>query len=219
MTPFEIFRTPIQIRRFTGGFYLDGFWQDGTNIKLSSVLVTGNVVSMTYNAVILSPITFTTSLAVTMALIQTELLLQPNVYSVDISADNLNITIVPLAGTLSVFTVFTVTGGATQPTVTNSNSPTIINATASVQPTSGSEIMMLPEARREKESFKFYTSTEIFGINSQIPNQNPDQVMVLKVPFTGIIFEVFNINEWQNNQNFDIINHYKYLAMRLAPLA
>ncbi len=218
MTPFEIFRTPMIIRRFSGGYYLNGVWQEGSNVLLSTVLITGNLVSITYNGVLLTPIPFTTSVSVTMALIKAALLLQPNVAQVDISSNNLQITIVPIVPNVPMVNSFTVTGGASQPTITIANSPTIINATASIQPTSGSEILMLPEARREKETFKFYSSTQIYGINSVVPNQNPDQIEILKAPFTGIIYEVFNINEWQNNSNFEIINHYKFIAMRLAPL-
>lgn len=218
MTPFEVFRTPMVIRRFSGGFYLNGIWQEGSNISLSVVLISGNSTHITYNGTVLAPIVFLTSVAITMALIKAALLLQPNVAQVDISSNNLQITIVPKVPLLSIVNAFTVTGGASQPTITISNSPTLISATASIQPTSGSEILMLPEARREKETFKFYSSTQIYGINNVLPNQNPDQIEILKAPFTGIIYEVFNINEWQNNSNFNIVNHYKFIAMRLSPL-
>src|SRR5579864_6793256 len=100
--PFEFFRTPIQIRRFTNGFYLNGIWQEGSQIVLSAVLITGNIVNITLNGVILSPIPFTTNLTVTMALIQAALLAQPNIEMVDISSDNLTITIVPTQPNLSV---------------------------------------------------------------------------------------------------------------------
>jgi len=213
LTPFEVFRTPIQIRRFTQGFYLNGIWQEGSQITLSAILITGNVVNITINGVALSPTTFTTSAAVTMALIQAKLLLQPNIQQVDISSDLKTITIIPLQPNLSVVSVFTVTGGASQPTITIVNSPFIIDATASVQPL-GKDVKLVPEGRRDSAEFKFYTSTEIFGVTTQ----NPDQITVLKAPFTGIVYEVININDWQNNANFNIVNHYKFVALRLHPL-
>ena len=213
LSPFEVFRTPIQIRRFTQGFYLNGIWQEGSQVTLSSVLVSGNVVNITLNSVALTPITFTTSAAVTMALIQSAILAQPNINQVDVSTDLLTITIIPVEPNLSVVTVFTVTMGATQPTVAILNSPLIIPATASVQPL-GKDVALVPEGRRDKAEFKFYSSTEIYGITSQ----NPDQITVLKSPFTGIVYEVININDWQNNSNFNVTNHYKFIALRLHPL-
>lgn len=213
MTPFEFFRTPILIRRFTDGFYLNGIWQEGSQVVLSTVLVTGNVVNITLNGVALAPITFTTSVAITMGLIKAALEAQPNIQQVDISSDYLTITIVPLQPNLSTVSVFTVTGGASQPTVTISNSPLIIPSTASVQPL-GKDVKLVPEGRRDSAEFKFYTSTEIYGVTTQ----NPDQVTVLKAPFTGIVYEVIQINDWQNNANFNITNHYKFVALRLHPL-
>lgn len=212
-TPFEVFRTPILIRRFTEGFYLNGQWQEGSQITLSNVLITGNVVSITLNGVALVPIPFTTSVAITMGLIKAAIEAQPGILRVDISSNNLEITIVPLQPNLSVVSVFTVTGGVSQPAVSIVNSPTIIPATASVQPL-GKDVALVPEGRRDKAEFKFYTSTEIYGVTTQ----NPDQVTVLKAPFTGIVYEVININDWQNNSNFDIVNHYKFVALRLHPL-
>ena len=213
LTPFEVFRTPIQIRRFTQGFYLNGIWQEGSQVNLSSVLVTGNVVNITLNGIALAPITFTTSAAVTMGLIAAAIRLQPNIEQVDISSDNLQLTIIPLPPNLSFVNSFAISGGVSQPTPTITNSPLVIAATASVQPL-GKDVKLVPEGRRDAAEFKFYTSTEIFGVTTQ----NPDQITVLKAPFTGIVYEVININDWQNNANFNITNHYKFIALRLHPL-
>lgn len=214
-TPFEIFRTPIQIRRFTQGFYYNGIWQEGSRIVLSADLIAGNVVNITLNGVALAPITYAVSSANTLTLIQAALAAQPNILQVDLTGtNNRTITIVPLQPNLSSVTIFTVTGGASQPTVTISNSPTIISATASVQPLEGKDVQLIPEGRRDRESYTMFTSTQILGITTQ----NPDQVTVLKGPFTGLVFEVISIEDWQNNSNFTIVNHYKYIAMRLAPL-
>ena len=214
LSPFEVFRTPIMIRRFTQGFYFNGVWQEGSQIVLSTVLITGNVVNITYNNVILTPIPFTTDVPTTMRLIQIALEAQANVDQVDISSDYLTITIVPLEPNLSVVNSFTVTSGASQPTITIFNSPLLINATASVQPTKGKEVLLVPEGRRDQETYKMYTSTQIEAVTTQ----NPDQVTVLKGPFTGIVFECIEVLDWQNNSNFNIVNHYKYICMRLQPL-
>lgn len=215
MTPFEFFRTPIQIRRFTDGFYLNGIWQEGSQVTLSADLITGNLVHITLNGVALTNIPFTVSSLNTLSLIQAALAAQPNVLRVDLTGtNNRTITVVPLQPNLSVISVFTVTGGASQPSITISNSPTIIAATASVQPLQGKEVQLVPEGRRDRESYTMYTSTQIMGVTTQ----NPDQVTVLKGPFTGFVFEVISINDWQNNSNFNVVNHYKYIALRLAPL-
>ncbi len=213
MTPFEIFRTPILIRRFTQGFYLNGIWQEGSQVSLSGNLITGNVVNITINGIALTPITFTTSHAVTMALIQVALDNQPNIQQVDLTNSNLTLTVIPLQPNLSFVNSFTITGGVSQVSVTILNSPFIIPATASVQPI-GKDVALVPEGRRDKESFTMFTSTQILGVTTQ----NPDQVTVIKAPFTGLVFEVININEWQNNSTFNIINHYKYIGVRLHPL-
>lgn len=123
MSPFEIFRTPIEIYRFDGGSYVNGIWQENSRIT--------------------------------------------------------------------------------------------IPATASVQPLKGEEIQLLPEGRRDSEQYKMYTSTRIIGVKD---DKNPDRVRVLKDPFSDIIFEVIQINTWQNNSNFNIVNHYKYICLRLHPL-
>lgn len=93
-----------------------------------------------------------------------------------------------------------------------------INATASIQPLKGQEVELLPEGRRDSESYKMYTSTQIFGIEPAPQLRNPDKIIILKAPFQGLIFEVIQINTWQNNSNFNIVNHYKYIAMRINQL-
>lgn len=211
MTPFEFFRTPIQIRRFTQGFYLNGIWQEGSTFTLSGNFSIGNVIVMTLNGVSIPPIFYTGDQAATITAMQVALAAQPNIQQVDISANGRTFTIVPLQPNLSTVTVGV--SGANAPSVTVVNSPTIIPATASVQPI-GKDIELVPEGRRDSQSFAMFTSTLIQGITTQ----NPDQVTVLKAPFTGLVFEVINIDDWQNNSNFNIVNHYKYIAIRLHPL-
>lgn len=214
LSPFEVFRTPILIRRFTQGFYYNGIWQEGSQIILSSILVSGNVVNITLNGIALSPITYSISASNTMAVIQLALSLQPNIDQVDISSDLLTITIVPLEPNLSFVNIFNVTGGASRPTVNILNSPFMINATASIQPTKGKEVLLVPEGRRDQETYKMYTSTEIMGVTTQ----NPDQVQILSSNFSGLTFEVIQVLDWQNNINFNVTNHFKYIAMKLQPL-
>ena len=213
-SPFEVFRTPIIIRRFTQGFYFNGIWQEGSQVILSAVVSSGNQISMMLNGVALAPVVFNISVAQTMAILQAEILSQPNIEEVDISPDFLTITIVPTVPNLSVVNVFNITGGASQPIITIANSPLLINATASVQPTKGKEVMLVPEGRRDQETYKMYTSTQIFGVDTQ----NPDQIQILKAPYFPTVFEVIKIDEWQNNPNFNIVNHYKYICMKLQPL-
>ena len=76
LSPFEVFRSPIQIRRFTQGFYLNGIWQEGSQVNLSTILITGNIVHITLNGISLSPITFTVNISTTMGLIKAALLAQ-----------------------------------------------------------------------------------------------------------------------------------------------
>lgn len=213
ISPFEFFRTPIQIRRFTQGFYLNGQWQEGSQVTLSGAFVTGNVIYIVLNGVVMTAIPYTTSQAVTMGLISAALLAQPNIQQVDISQDLLTITVIPLQPNLSFMNSFTVVSGTSQPTATILNSPFIIPATASVQPL-GKDVALVPEGRRDKADFVFFTSTQIYGVTTQ----NPDQVTVIKAPFTGIVYEVYQINDWQNNSNFNLVNHYKFAALRLHPL-
>ena len=69
LSPFEVFRSPIQIRRFTQGFYLNGIWQEGSQVNLSTILITGNIVHITLNGIALSAIPFTLNISTTMGLI------------------------------------------------------------------------------------------------------------------------------------------------------
>lgn len=214
LSPFEVFRSPIQIRRFTQGFYLNGIWQEGSQIVFSTALIAGNVINMTLNGVALSPVTFTVSALLTLQLLAAEILLQPNILNVDISSNTLTLTIVPWQPYLSFVNSFVVTGGVSHPTITILNSPFIINATASIQPLKGIEVQLVPEGRRDYEQYKMFTSTQLYDLTTQ----NPDQITILKAPFTGLVFELITLDEWQNNLNFNIVNHYKFIMLRLHPL-
>lgn len=214
MTPFEFFRTPIQIRRFTTSFYQDGIWVEGSYAVINSDLQPGNSIGITINGLVIPPIPYTISSENTMLLLaQAIKSYMPFTSEVLVRANGRMLELLPTMPNMMIIDGFSITGGSSQPSVNYVNQPTIINATASVQPL-GKDIELVPEGRRDSAEFKFYTSTEIFGVTTQ----NPDQVTVIKPPFTGIVYEVINISDWQNNPNFTIVNHYKFVALRIHPL-
>lgn len=214
MTPFEFFRTPIQIRRFTTSFYQDGIWIEGSYAIINSDLQPGNSIAISVNGIAIPPIPYTVSSLDTMTLLaETIKAYMPFPSEVLLRADGRMLDLIPTLPNMMIIDSFAVTGGSTQPSVNYINQPTIINATASVQPL-GKDVELVPEGRRDSAEFKLYTSTEIYGVTTQ----NPDQITVLKSPFTGIVYEVINISDWQNNSNFNIVNHYKFVALRLHPL-
>jgi len=210
MTPFEIFRSPIIVYRNVNGFFVDGRWQEGSQASLSADLVTGNSVAITFNGVVLAAIPFTTSQLVTMDLIAAAILAQPNVKRVNLSGTNNRvITVIADIGENDYFDSFVVTGGVSQPTITIEDSPTIIPTTASIQPVTGEDMDELPEGRQLLSGYKLYTSFRI----RTVTDVNPDQVEIF-----GKRYEVVQVFPWQNNINFGIVNHYKYLTQQLEAL-
>ena len=87
---------------------------------------------------------------------------------------------------------------------------TPIATTASIQPTTGEDLKVVPEGRRSGKTYKLYTSFRI----QTVTYQNPDQVEI-----NGERFEVVEVFTWQNNENFTIVNHYKYIAMNIDYIA
>lgn len=210
MTPFEIFRSPITVYRNVNGFFVDGRWQEGSQASLSADLVAGNSIAITFNGVVLAAIPFTTSHLNTMNLIAASLLAQPNVKRVNLSGTNNRIiTVIADIGENDYFDSFVVTGGVSQPTITLEDAPLIISTTASIQPITGNEMGMLPEGRDAQAKYKLYTSTAM----RTVTDLNPDQVEIF-----GERFEVIQVLPWQNNLNFNLVNHYKYIALKLEPL-
>ena len=218
MTPFEFFRTPIQIRRFTQGFYLNGRRIEGSYFINNALLIPGNSITISVNGTVLGPVPYNTSSLNTMNTLAGLIRSLPTVLATENVGDGLGLIILPLIPSINIIDYVSVTGGASQPVATIQNNPILINATASIQPTKGQDVELLPEGRRDAETYKMYTSTKINGIEPSNTPQNPDQVVILKAPFTNIVFEVIQINTWQNNANFNIVNHYKYIAVRLHPL-
>lgn len=76
--------------------------------------------------------------------------------------------------------------------------------TASIQPLTGSEMLLLPENRRELETKKLYTSFELYGIEKG-NGINADIVII-----GGDEFEVIRTYSWQNS----VINHYKVFVAK-----
>jgi hypothetical protein len=75
---------------------------------------------------------------------------------------------------------------------------------ASKQPTSGSDMKLLPENRREEEIFKLYTDTELFGAEKG-SGGNADIVEI-----SGKDYEVIKVFPWDNG----VINHYKVFVAK-----
>jgi hypothetical protein len=88
---------------------------------------------------------------------------------------------------------------------------TNIPITASVQPTTGEEMLSLPEGRRNKKTFSLFTSTKI---NLIVGGANPDQIDIF-----GERYEVVRVEPWQNNPPvFGIVNHFKFYAQALEAI-
>lgn len=91
---------------------------------------------------------------------------------------------------------------------------TLIVITASVQPTSGEELLSIPEGRRNRKNYALFTSTPIdllHGLNDSI---NPDQIEIY-----GERYEIVRVEVWQNNPPvFGIVNHYKFYASALEAI-
>lgn len=88
---------------------------------------------------------------------------------------------------------------------------TALAITASIQPTTGEEILSLPEARRNRKTYALFTSTKI---NLLLPLRNPDQIVIF-----GERYEIIRVEPWQNNPAvFSIINHYKFYASAIEAI-
>ena len=88
---------------------------------------------------------------------------------------------------------------------------TLIIITASIQPTTGEEMLSLPEGRRDKKTYSLFTSTDI---NVIVGGANPDQVLIF-----GERYEVVRVEPWQNRPTvFGIINHFKFYAQALEAI-
>lgn len=75
---------------------------------------------------------------------------------------------------------------------------------ASIQPVSGSDLVLLPENRREEELLKLYTDTLLIGAEKGSPT-NCDIVTI-----DGFDYEVVKVFPWKNN----VIPHYKVVVAK-----
>lgn len=91
---------------------------------------------------------------------------------------------------------------------------TVIPITASVQPTSGEELLSIPEGRRNRKTYSLFTSTPIELIHGLNNSTNPDQIEIY-----GERYEVIRVEVWQNNPPiFGIVNHFKFYASSLEAI-
>lgn len=91
---------------------------------------------------------------------------------------------------------------------------TLIPITASIQPTTGEEMLSLPEGRRNRKTYTLFTSTPIEVIHGLNDSINPDEVEIF-----GERYEVVQVEVWQNNPPvFGIVNHYKFYASALEAI-
>lgn len=88
---------------------------------------------------------------------------------------------------------------------------TTIPITASIQPTTGEEMLSLPEGRRNRKTYSLFTSTKINLITT---STNPDQIDIF-----GERYEIIRVEPWQNNPPvFGIVNHFKFYASALEAI-
>jgi hypothetical protein len=108
---------------------------DTASSAFSADLITGNTVNATVNGVAITPVVFATSHLLTMQAVANAIAAIPSVASATVGgASNRTITIISDVGTATNVTVFTVTGGASQATVTTtaSQSGTFFGVTQSI---------------------------------------------------------------------------------------
>lgn len=85
-----------------------------------------------------------------------------------------------------------------------SGEDTELNIEASIQPVSGSDLMLLPENRREEELLKLYTNIQLIGA----VKGNSTNCDIVEI--NGIDYEVVKVFPWQNS----VIPHYKVLVAK-----
>lgn len=78
--------------------------------------------------------------------------------------------------------------------------------TASVQPTTPSDINALPEGRRDSISFRIYTDADLRTSEGETPRTNPDKIVLY-----GQDYEVVKEMTWLNS----VINHRKYVVAQV----
>lgn len=108
---------------------------DTASSVFSADLITGNTVNATVNGVAITPVVFATSHLLTMQAVANAIAAIPSVASAVVGgANDRTITVISDVGTATNITVFTVTGGASQATITTtaSQSGTFFGVTQSI---------------------------------------------------------------------------------------
>lgn len=82
--------------------------------------------------------------------------------------------------------------------------PATINTTASVQPATGKDLLLLPEADRTKEAIKVYTATDLF--TDDIELSRPADL----IAYDGRMFKVKSTTPYKMGQ----LDHTKAIAVR-----
>lgn len=207
MTPFEVFRSPINVYRQTGGKYIKGYWVQGSYMQFSNDFVTGNQIAMTINGNALSTVNYTTSNDNTLLLLKAQIETVSSVLQAIIDDDT--IYIVSKKDQITTINSVIIIGGASQPSVILHDQFEVISTTASIQPTNGEDMKLVPEGRRDQKTYKLYTSTQM----KTVTDQNPDQVEI-----RGERYEVMEVWPWQNTLVLSPTHHYKYIAMKINTL-
>lgn len=82
-----------------------------------------------------------------------------------------------------------------------------VNIKGSVQPLDGNTMETLPENKRELETYRLYTKTQLFTTREVGGSKlKADQVEIF-----GKTFEVIRVEPWQNS----LISHYKAIVSRI----
>lgn len=214
VSPFEIFRKPLNLYRFIAGSYINGQWIEGGSVTMSTNMITGNVLNLglIINGVVTGWVqSFSISQENTMNLLKNSLKTIPGIRDVFISENFLSFVIISENNVFIEIPYANMFGGISQPITTIQNNPQKLLITASVQPARGEELMSLPEGRRERIKYALFTSTPIELIHDSV---NPDQIEIY-----GERYEVVQVEIWQNNPSvFGIVNHYKFFAMALEAI-
>ncbi len=100
------------------------------------------------------------------------------------------------------YTVKRVAAGSVSNGYYSNGASSTISISASVQPLKPSDILQLPEGRRNKQLFYIITDTQL----NIVTTSNPD-----KITISGSDYELDQEEVWQNG----VISHYKYLAIKV----
>ncbi len=184
----------------------------GLLLVFSAPFVAGNQISLLVNNTAIAPVDFTTDSPTTLEALASAIAAVPGVQSA-ISDGNLTIT-VQQARSVAITNVL-VAGGASQPTASLTggwingaaipNPPQALVVSATVQPLSGHDLLILPEGERTTERIWLYTDTEL-QTASGAQGTTPDVVT-----WRGIQYQVQRVDRWQETA----LAHFRAMAVRI----